>query len=44
MATVIQVKDLIDDNFEAFSMGLELDENEINTIIEGVNKIGRAHV
>ena len=39
MATVLQVKDLIDDNFEAFSMGLELDENEINTIIEGVNNV-----
>ena len=39
MATVIQVKDLIDDNFENFSMGLELDENEINTIIEGVNNV-----
>ena len=39
MATVLEVKDLIDDNFESFSMGLELDENEVNTIIEGVNNV-----
>ena len=39
MATVLEVKDLIDDTFESFSMGQEIDENDINTIIEGVNNV-----